>query len=191
MVTVQYLNNLIQEEKMSEDKTQPQVEIQPTDQELMELLKAALTAGNFKDVAAISRKIDNLSKANEKAEIAAKLAALEKVKGKVEAAINKAIKPIIDSGELDAADGIWYSYNFEEQTPTLRLTKTAARAVKAAGGGGTGRNFDVSTNDLLSKYGSEEFKDGLTFQQAYESSTEKNWRYAIRTKLLKKDGVIS
>ena len=179
---------------MSEDKTQPQVEVQlddPTEQELMAQLKAALTASNFKEVAAISRKIDNLSKANEKAEIAAKLAALEKVKGKVEAAINKALKPIVDSGELDAADGIWYSYNFEEQTPTLRLTKTAARAVKAAGGGGTGRKFDVSTDDLLSKYGSEEFKDGLTFQQAYESSTEKNWRYAIRTKLLKKDGVIS
>jgi len=163
---------------------------QPTQEQLMAELQAALAAGDFKAVATVSRKIDSLAKQAEKAELDAKRQAVEAIAEKVKAKIIKAIQPMVDAGELDSADGIWFSYDFGEQAPTLRLLKSAAKAART-GGGGTGKKFDISTDELLAKFGGEEFKDGQTFQQAYETSTDKNWRYAIRTKLLKKEGIIS
>ena len=160
-----------------------------TEGELMAQLETALKSKDFKAVAAASRKLDTAVKAKEKAELDAKRAVLDQMGEKVKTAISKAVKTIVDSGELDAADGIWYSYDFGEQAPVVRLMKSAPRAVRAGGGGG-GKKFDISTDDMLSRHGQEEYKDGLNFQQAYESSTDKNWRYAIRQKLLKLEGVI-
>jgi len=160
-----------------------------TEGELMAQLETALKSKDFKAVAAASRKLDTAVKAKEKAELDAKRAVLDQMGEKVKTAISKAVKTIVDSGELDAADGIWYSYDFGEQAPVVRLMKSAPRAVRAGGGGG-GKKFDISTDDMLGRHGQEDYKDGLTFQQAYESSTDKNWRYAIRQKLLKLEGVI-
>ena len=162
---------------------------EPTEAELMAALESALKSKDFKAVAAASRKLDQAVKAKEKAELEVKRAALDAMIDKVKAAVVKAVKPLVDSGELDAADGIWFSHDFGEATPVVRLMKTAPRAVRAGGGGG-GKKFDISTDDMLSRHGTEEYKDGLTFQQAYESSTDKNWRYAIRQKLLKVEGII-
>jgi hypothetical protein len=159
-----------------------------TEDQLTTELEAALATKDFKVVAAVSRKLDQYQKAKEKAELDAKRAELDAMIDKVKGAITKAVKPLVDSGELDAADGIWYSYDFGEQAPVVRLLKTAPRAARAGGGGG--KKFDISTDDMLSRHGQEQYKDGLTFQQAYESSTDKNWRYAIRSKLLKLEGVI-
>ena len=177
------------------DETQAveaEVKAEPTEAELMQELESALKSKDFKAVAAASRKLDTAVKAKEKAEQSVKLAALDKIKDKVAAGISKVVKVFYDSGELNEADGIWYSYDFGEQAPVIRLLKTQPRAAKAGGssGGGGGKKFDVSTDDMLSRHGQEEHKDGLTFAQAYESSTDKNWRYAIRQKLLKLDGVI-
>ena len=173
---------------------QPTAEVQepavaPTEEELTGELERALASKDFKQVAAVSRKIDQTIKAKEKAELEAKRAVLDTASDKVKTTIMKAVKPIVDSGDLDVADGIWFSYDFGEAAPVVRLMKTAPRAARAGGGGG-GKKFDISTDDMLSKHGTEEYKDGLTFQQAYESSTDKNWRYAIRQKLLKKEGII-
>ena len=161
-----------------------------TEAELMAELEAALKSKDFKAVAAASRKLDSAVKAKEKAELDIKRAALDAMIEDVKAVISKAVKPLVDSGKLDVADGIWYSYDFGEQAPVVRLMKTAPRAARAGTGGGGGKKFDVSTDDMLSRYGTKEYKDGLTFQQAYESSTDKNWRYAIRQKLLKLEGII-
>lgn len=162
---------------------------EPTEAELMAELEKALASKDFKAVAAASRKLDSAVKAKEKAELEVKRAALDAMIEKVKGAISKAVKGIVDSGELDAADGIWYSYDFGEQAPTVRLMKSQPRAARAGGGGG-GKKFDISTDDMLSRHGQEQYKDGLNFQQAYESSTDKNWRYAIRQKLLKLEGII-
>ena len=129
-------------------------------------------------------------KAKEKEELALKRSVLDAQADKVKAAITKVLQNIIESGQLDAADGIWYSYDFGDEAPTLRLTKTAARAASKTGSSGGGKKFDISTGAMLEKYGQEEYKDGLTFAQAYESSTDKNWRFAIRLKLLKKEGIV-
>ena len=163
---------------------------EPTEEQLMAELQEALGKGDFRAVATVSRKIDSIVKGREKAELDAKRAALDTMKDKVASTIAKAIKPIVDSGDLDAADGIWYSYDFEEKAPVVRLMKTAPRAARQGGGGGGGKKFDISTTDMLARHGEEEFKDGLNFRQAWESSTDKNWRYAIRQKLLKLEGVI-
>lgn len=147
------------------------------------------TEEGYKAVAAFARKLDQADKAKEKAELDAKRAALDAVKETVSKAITEAVKPIVDSGQLDVADGIWFSYDFGEQAPVVRLMKSAPRAARSGGGGG-GRKFEVSTEDMLARHGEEEYKDGMNFSQAWESSTDKNWRYAIRTKLLKLEGVI-
>ena len=161
---------------------------EPSQAELMAQLKAALDKGDFKAVAAVSRKIDGMTKATEKAELEAKRAAVEAMQESVKAAIVEAITPLVDSGELDKADGIWFSYDFGEQ-PTVRLLKTQTKT--RTGGGGTGKKFDISTEDMLAKHGQEDYKDGLTFKVAYDQNTDKNWRYAIRQKLLKLEGIIS
>ena len=172
-----------------DEPTTAEVAVAPTEEELTAELEKALASKDFKQVAAVSRKIDQTIKAKEKTEQAAKVAALDKIKDNVSAAISKAVKPIVESGDLDVADGIWYSYDFGEQAPVVRLMKSAPRAARAGGGGG-GKKFDISTDDMLTRHGAEEYKDGMAFQQAYESSTDKNWRYAIRQKLLKKEGII-
>ena len=160
-----------------------------SEEQLMAELETALASKDFKAVAAASRKLDQAVKAKEKAELEVKRQALDAMIDKVKGAITKAVKPLVESGDLDVADGIWYSYDFGEQVPVVRLMKTAPRAARAGGGGG-GKKFDVSTDDMLGRHGVEEYKDGLTFQQAYDSSTDKNWRYAIRQKLQKLEGVI-
>ena len=162
---------------------------QPTESELTAEMRTALSKNDYNLVATIARKIVTLSKANEKAQLEAKTAALAKVIDSVKSAIVKAIKPLIESKVLDAADGIWFSYDFGVLTPTVRLTKAVAKAARI-GGGGTGKKFDISTDAMLAKHGAEKFNEELTFQQAYEQNTDKNWRYAIRTKLLKLEGVI-
>lgn len=175
-------------EQNNESEVTPEVG-QPTETELMAELTKALESKDFKAVAAASRKLDQAVKTAEKAETDAKLAALDAIKDKVASVISKAVKPLVDSGELDSADGIWYSYDFGEAAPVIRLTKTAPRAARSGGGGG-GKKFDVITDDMLARHGQEEYKDGLNFQQAWESSTDKNWRYSIRQKLLKAEGLI-
>lgn len=163
----------------------------PTEAELKAELDKAYQSGDWKAIAAAARKIDTAEKSKEKAELDAKRALLDAVKDKVANAITKAVQPIIDKGELNVADGIWYSNDFGELVPVVRLTKTAPRATQpGSGGGGKGKKFDISTADMLAKHGAEEFKDGMSFQQAWESSTDKNWRYAIRNKLLKVEGII-
>jgi len=169
---------------------QATAEVQPaTEEQLMAELQSALETKDFKAVAAASRKLDQTVKAKEKTDLEVKRAALDAMIDRVKGAITKAVRPLVDGGELDAADGIWYSYDFGEQAPVVRLMKTQPRAARTGGGGG-GKKFDISTDDMLGRHGQEEYKDGLTFQQAYESSTDKNWRYAIRQKLLKLEGII-
>jgi len=162
---------------------------EPTIAQLMASMQAAITKNDFKAVSTISRQIDQRNRATEKAELDAKRALATEVSGKVLVTFLDAVGPMIDKGELDAFDGIWITHDFGEQQPTCRLMKTAARTAKA-GGGGTGKKFDISTEDMLSKHGGQEYKDGLNFKEAYDSNTDKNWRYAIRTKLLKLEGII-
>lgn len=165
-----------------------------TETDLMTQMTAAVKSGDYKSVAKIAMEITKLQKAKEATENEARLKALVALEVDIKAIIITALKPIINSGKLDKADGVWFSYDFGEKLETIRLSKTATKSKSTTGttgGGGTGKKFAVSTSDLLAKYGAEVYKDNLTFSAAFESNTDKNWRYGIREALLKKDGIIS
>lgn len=176
--------------KEAKTTTTPEsVTTEPSTQELMAKLQTALNAGDYKAVAQVSRQIDQRERQAEKAELEAKRAALEGMAESVKHSIMSVVAPLVESGELDKADGIWFAYDFGDTDATVRLTKSASRTPRA--GGGTGKKFDISTDDMLSKHGEESYKDtGMTIRQAYDSNTDKNWRYAIRQALLKKEGII-
>lgn len=162
------------------------VEVKTKDQLLAEM-KVAMDSGDFKAVSKVSSQIAKVVAGEEKVEKDAKQAAVAKLTDVVKKAIDKAVKPFIDSGELDAADGIWYANDFGEKLTSCRLVKGAARK---AGGGGGGKKFNVTTTELLTKHGAELMGDtGKTFQEAYDEDTGGNARYKVRMKLLKADGL--
>jgi len=176
---------------MVEEPIAEAVAVAPTEADLMKQLDTAMKSGDFKAVAKVANEVAKLQKTQEQAEQEAKLAILATITEKVKIIIAKALKPIVDSGDLDQADGIWYSNDFGEKLITCRLVKTAPKkAGGGGGGGGGGKRFAISSNDLLDKFGDQEHKDGISLRQAYESNTDGNFRYAIRQKLLKLGGYI-
>ena len=171
--------------------TVPPVAAPVTEASLMAQLTEALGKKDFKQVAKVSSEIAKFNKDKEAIELKAKQETLAAITGDIAAAIKKALQPVVDSGKLDQADGIWYAWDFGDKLQTCRLMKTAAKASSAGGTRtGVGKKYDISTSELLTKFGNQEYKDGMTFAEAQEKSTDKNWRYAIREKLLKLNGTI-
>lgn len=180
---------------------QPQAVVQPTEAkpateaELMASMDKAIKSGDYRAVAKVATDIAKVQKTKETAELEAKQAALASLTIEVKAIIEKAVKPMVDAGKLDKADGIWYSYDFGEKLTACRLMKSAPKARTSTSGGGGGKKFDVNTtpgSELFEKFKGEQYKEsGMTVQQAWDSDADKNKRYAIRQWLLKKGGVIS
>ena len=162
-----------------------------TEAELMAEMEKALKSKDFKAVSKVSSELVKFQKAKEQTELEAKQKVLASMTEEVKAVIQKALAKLVDSGKLDAADGIWYSNDFGEKLVQCRLIKTQTKAKGTGGGGGGGKKFDISTDELMEKFGGEIYKDGKTFKEAHESNTDKNWRYGIREVLLKKGGYIS
>lgn len=167
-----------------------ETEVVKTQKELLAEMKVATDAGDWKGVSKISSQIAKVVKAEESAEKDAKEATLAEVTKSVKAAIDKVVNKIVESmagtPELEAMDGVWYSWDFGETLVTCRVVKSAKRK---SGGGGGGKKFNITTNELLEKHGDEEYKDGESFKSAYESNTDGNSRYKIRMKLLKAEGL--
>ena len=163
----------------------------PSEAELMAQMNAAVKSGDYKAVAKVAQELVKFQKSKEAAELEAKQAVLAKFTEQVKLAIEKAIKPFIDSRQLDLADGVWFAQDFGEKLTTCKLMKSQAKAARTGGTGGGGKKFSVSTSELLDKFGDAEYKEGQTFKAAWEANTDKNWRYAIREALLKKNGNIT
>lgn len=160
-------------------------------QKLVAELTAAIKSGDYQQIAAVSRKLDGFERENEKKANEARLNALKVLGDEVSKVIMGVVQPLIDAGKLDTADGVWFSYDFGDKQPVTRLTKTAVKAKSGGGGGGgVGKKFDVTTDQLLEKHGSTEYKDGATHQQAWDASTDKNDRYNVRKSLLKLEGLL-
>ena len=167
------------------------VEEQPKDEAtLMAEMNSAVASGDYKAVAKVAQELVKAQKAKEQTELAAKAAVLDAKVTTVRDIITKSLQKMVDAGELDMADGIWYTWDFGEKEAVCRLARTAARKAGGGGGGG-GKKFSVSTPTLLETYGADDYKDGMTYKQAWDSNADKNWRYAIRESLLKKGGYIS
>lgn len=105
--------------------------------------------------------------------------------------------------ELDEADGVWFTFDFEskEETginPQCRLIKAVAKA-KSKTGSPKVANGLPSTEVMIAQYGDQPYPDAgqdrsiagavtklpvdLTFKQAYELSTNGNWRFTVRKKV--------
>ena len=176
---------------MADEETNGAVETAPkTEADLTKEMQDAMKTGDFKAVAKVAQELVKFQKAKEAAELEAKQQALAAVTEEVKAAIEKALKPLIDSGKLDQADGIWYTNDFGEKLVACRTMKNQTKA-KTGGGGGGGKKFSVSTTELLEKFGSEEYKDGLSYQAYWDANPDKNARYGVRESLLKKGGYTS
>ena len=182
---------------------------EPTPQELLrEQMREAVANEDWKAVGKVSADLAKLEK--EEARLAREAAegAVKDLTLKVKDAITEFITPMIESKELDSCDGVWYGMDFgDEMVSGLRpasckLLKSAAKAPRTGGGGG-GTKFNVSYKDFLAKYGEElvtdadaEYRSALkpcvsmTWKEAYETSTEGNFRYHIRECWLHKDGLI-
>ena len=116
-------------------------------------------------------------------------------------ALTQSIREFVKTGkELDGADGIWFAQDFGASSTECKVMKAA----KKASAGGTSRTYVTSaekTDDLLTKYGDQPYTvaektmkiagvdtmipAGTTFKAAYDLSTNGNWRFTIRTALLK------
>jgi len=167
------------------------VEEQPkTEQELMAEMNSAVASGDYKAVAKVAQELVKAQKTKEAAELAAKAAVLDAKVNTVKDTIMKSLSKMVEAGDLDMADGVFFNWDFGDKEPSCRLTKAAVRKA-GSGGGGAGKKFSISTPAMLETYGADDYKDGMTYQQAWNSNADKNWRYAIRESLLKKGGYIS
>jgi len=161
-----------------------------TQKQLIAEMQKATAANDWKGVSKVAAEIARMVAAEERAALEVKQKAVVELTTKVKAIIDKALKPMYDSKELDMADGIWYVWDFGEKLSSCRLTKGIIRA-KGTGGGGGGKKFGVKTEDLLAEHGSKvmDKETGQTFQQAYDANSDGNKRYLIRVKLLKAVGI--
>ena len=160
--------------------------------ELNELIGAAYLAKDMKTLGLLAKVHATLQRTNELSELKARIDLLTAITGDVAKAIKAALQPMVDSGKLDQADGVWYAWDFGDKLQTCRLMKTTAKVAGSpkSSGNGVGKKYSISTAEMLTKHGQEIYKEGLTFSQAQEKSTDKNWRYAIREALLKLEGII-
>ncbi len=168
----------------------PETEPEPTpvtEASLLEALAQAQATGNFVAIAEVAAQISGFRKQQEVAELDAKTKALDKIGAGVKAVIDKALKTLIEKGDLNLADGIWYAFDFGETESNLRLLRgTAKKATTTASG--TGKKYSVTSKDLLERFGNQMYDDTMTFEQAWKSNTDGNFRYAVRMKLLELDG---
>lgn len=183
---------------------------------LEEVLVAIGKAWEVKDMKLMAR----LSKLHgkkegeqEKANREKLLAALVETTGATLKAFTELANKLIESKQLDGAEGVWFAYDLGEVkqqgvNPSLRLVQKKARAEGTGNSGGQSSYIasPEKSSDLLAKVGSnvmfaedtlvtidkveQTIAAGTTFQQAYDFSTNGGWRNRCRMALLKEAGVI-
>ena len=186
----------------------------PTKDELRAQLKAAVNSEDWVLSSKLSSELKRMEvaeqqKALEQAQLAAR-AVTEQFKSVIDKAIGKTIAELEGVGKLDKLDGVWYSMDFGDamengmRPSSCRVLKQAAKALSGkSGGGGVGKKFPIGYKELMGEFGSlpvteadSSFRsklkghEGQTWQEAYDSDTDGNYRYAIREALLHKKGLI-
>lgn len=181
------------------------------DQLMIEVGKA-WEAKDMKLMGKLSRLATKAEVEVEKAKKEALLAELVLTTQNTRDSLVKAINKMVDSGELDGAEGIWLAWDFGEKeevgiNPACRLVKTGR---KAGTGEPSGKSSYIAnpakSADLLAQVGDEVMfeedttvtidkveqimSQGTTYREAYDYSTNGGWRNRVRMALLKKAGVI-
>jgi hypothetical protein len=157
------------------------------DKETQRRLQEAMASGDMAAVMKIAGEAKKAMSEAEKAELEAKKGLIDELTGKLTKELERLVerfgKQIVELvGEQKAI--IQFSWQAtSEEAPVVKITKSAAK--RSGGGGGPAQKFDIGTEELLAKYGNKEYKDGKSFQQAWDESTDKNHRFNIRKKLIK------
>lgn len=158
------------------------------DRETQKRLQEAMASGDMAAVMKIAGEAKKAMSEVERADLEAKKGLIDELTLKITRELDKLVerfgKQIVELvGEQKAI--IQFSWQAtSEEAPVVRITKSAAKR-SGGGGGGPAQKFDVGTEELLTKYGNKDYKDGKTFQAAWDESTDKNHRFNIRKKLIK------
>ena len=161
-------------------------------------MQVALSKGDMKALGVLSKEFTAVQKASEAAELKAKQDALTEKWTEVYETLFGAdglIRSMVDTGELDVADGLWIAWDFGEKeekgiNPSLKFFKKSSTGEKKTGTGGGGHSTKglPRTEELLKEHGEEVMNSetGETFNSAYESAKgDGNKVYQVRVKLLK------
>ena len=160
-------------------------------------LQTALDSGEWSEVAKVSKELSRVDADAKRAEVDALQEVMKDTTEKVRSILDKAVAKLKESGDLEGADGVWYSNDFSgTDVSGLKLLKVSPRKTGAGSRGDTNRKFSVKTEELLAQFGKDTIPAdgklsafaGQTYQQAYDFSTEGNHRYQVRTALLKLGG---
>ena len=188
---------MTEETKATEPLTEEQIKAQMTE---------AVASGDWGTVKKLAAELDKLAKAEAaraKAELQSKL---EQLSTKVKEIIGKALTKLIDSGELDGADGIWYARDFNAgDLVEVRLLKKKASTGEGGSAGKSSYIVDPRKSaDMLNVIGEQvmfaedtvvtidkqehTMPAGTTLKQAYDYSTNGGWRNRVRMAILKAMG---
>jgi hypothetical protein len=171
-------------------------EVKLTLEQLQEQLKSAMASGNMPEVIRLSQVVTKATKGASSVELEAKKGQITDLGEKIKLAFQSSI---IDKFGMDivALVGekkaiIKLDWDYEGQTPTCKIVKGIAGTRKAgAKGGGNPQKFAMSSDDLIAKHGDAPFKKdeagntSQTMKQAWDATTDKNARYAIRQAMIK------
>ncbi len=170
-------------------------------------LKAAVTKGDYKAVRQIAKELDDAEKAQAAAERELKLKALADTTLKVKQKIDAVVQKMIDSKELDFADGVWYANDFGSTETSCKLMKSAVKTgTGKSSGKGSYKPCDIPTSELLAKVGDnvmfpeatvvtidkveQTIPAGMTFSEALKYSTNGGWRNRVVMAIRKEAGAI-
>ena len=184
-----------------------------TPTELLELIGAAFKAKDMKQMGQLSKLYTKAEAAVEKTKKDKLVEVLIETTSAALGMLSSIVDTMVEKGELDGAEGIWFAYDFgsiREQgiNPSCKLIKTTR---KVGGGTSTGASSYIAnpakSADLLLKVGDhvmfaedtnvtidkqdQIMQTGVTFQQAYDHSTNGGWRNRVRMALLKEAGEIT
>ena len=164
-------------------------------------------AKDWKAVSKVARELVDAENLLARSKKEALQAALADITSKVKATIDRAVSKMYDAGELDGADGIWYSKDFGDEASGCRLTKTAPKVKgEASTANGSYVSRPEKSSDLLKTEGDKPFlpagakatidkvehtfESGLTLQEAFDYNTNGGWRNRVRMALLKSAGLV-
>ena len=177
-----------------------------TADQLLDTIGKAYAAKDMKLMGALSRLYTKKEADAEKAKKDALLAELIKVTAETLESFTQHANKLVDTGNLDGAEGIWFAYDFgaireKGINPSLRLVKAGRKP--STGGSTNGSGSYVaglpSSASMLEEAGDKVYITkatnvtidkvdhmlpvGMTYREAYKYSTNGGWRNRVRMAL--------
>lgn len=164
---------------------------QPIDEQakLLAELTQAQADGDWKLLATKAKALADYQAKLEALELDAKQSKLVAIAQQISLDVQKLVEQYALDGKLDQAECICFDWDVASPTSELNVSLLRHKAsTRKASTTGYGKQFAETTLSLLEVHGTEAYNDKLTYQQKWDSSTDKNSRYAVRKKLTEKYG---